>query len=93
MIDTDRVYSVELLSMASFWERLLCFSTYDYAVDISEQKVGQNRDLAGPPRHEARTAEAAPGRVERGEQGVARPGNSALSGGPQLELSRTWLQT
>ena len=37
-------------------------------------------------RHAARTAEAAPGRVGRGEKGEARTANSTPNGGPHLEL-------
>ena len=48
--------------------------------------------LQGLSRHEAR-AEAAPGRVGRGEDGEARPGNSSPRGGPQLELYRRRLKT
>lgn len=38
------------------------------------------------PGRDASTAEAAPGRVRRGEQGNARPANSALRSGPHLKL-------
>ena len=44
-------------------------------------------------RHEARMAEADPDRIGRGEQGEARPENSAPRGGAQLELSRRRLKT
>ena len=46
-----------------------------------------------PPGHEGRTAEGVPGRVDRGEQGVARAGNSAPRGGIQLEFFRRRLKT
>ena len=59
----------------------------------SQQKKGKKHDFAGPSRHEAKTAEANPGSVGRGEQGEARPGNSAPRGGPQLELFRRRLKT
>ena len=36
----------------------------------------------------ASTAEAAPGRVGRGEQGEARRANRTSNGGPRLELAR-----
>ena len=42
---------------------------------------------------DANTAEAAPGRVERGEQGEARRANSTPHGGLHLELGRLRLKT
>ena len=57
------------------------------------KKSAKNTVLQGLSRHEARTTEAAPRRVGRGEQGEARPGNSAPSDGPQIELSRRRLKT
>ena len=41
----------------------------------------------------ASTAEAAPGRVGRGEQGEARRASSTPNGGPDLELGRLRLKT
>ena len=40
------------------------------------------------PGDDANTAEAAPGRVGKGEQGEARRANSTLIGGPLRELAR-----
>ena len=57
------------------------------------RKFEKNTILQQPSRHEARTAEAAPSRVGKGQQGEARPGNKAPTGGPQLELSRKPLKT
>ena len=65
-----------------------CCYTYDSALDISERKISKNVFFQRRPRHEARTGEGAPGRVERGAQGEARPGNSAPRSGPRLEVSR-----
>ena len=49
----------------------------------------------GSVRHAARMAEAASGRVGRGEQGEARTANSTPNGGPHLELliARSRLKT
>ena len=75
-------------------ERLLCFYAHDYALDISEQIFSQKRDLAGAAIDTKRERpRPPPARVERGEQGEARPGNSAPGGGPQLGLSRRQLKT
>ena len=45
-----------------------------------------------PPRHEASTTDADPGRVGKVDQGDARARNSAARGRPQLELSRKQLK-
>ena len=42
---------------------------------------------------DASTAEAAPGRVGRDEQGEARRANTTPNGGPHLELGRLRLKT
>ena len=46
-----------------------------------------------PPGDDARTAEAAPGRVGRDEQGEARRPNTTPNSGPRLELWRLRLKT
>ena len=46
-----------------------------------------------PPGDDASTAEAAPGRVGRDEQGEARRANTTPNGGPHLELGRLRLKT
>lgn len=38
--------NVELLPVTCFRDTHLYFYTYDYALDVSENKSGQNRDLA-----------------------------------------------
>ena len=50
---------------------------------IFRQKKQKQKPLPGD---DASTAEAAPGRVERDEQGEARRANTTPNGGPHLEL-------
>ena len=45
------------------------------------------------PGNDVSTAEAAPSRVDRDEQGEARRANTTPSGGPHLELGRLRLKT
>ena len=45
------------------------------------------------PGGDASTADAAPGRVERDEQGEARRANTTPNGGPHLERGRLRLKT
>ena len=67
--------------------------------NTSEYIFGKKRALAAATEHtKGDRPRPSPGRVERGEQGEARPGNSAPRDGPQLELffrSRlsTWSKT
>ena len=56
--------------------------TYYYALDFYSRSLAKINNFHRLSRHEARTAEAASGRVGRGEQGEARPRNSAARGGP-----------
>ena len=81
---------VFVLSMAYLWDIFLCFYTYDYALDISKQKFWpKTRFRRG--RHD--TKRERPGRVGRGEQGEAHPGNRAPRVGPELEIFRRRLKT
>ena len=48
-----------------------------------DEKKGKQHPSPGD---DASTAETAPGRVERGEQGEERRANSTPNGGPHLEL-------
>ena len=82
-----------LLSLACVQKIISCFYTCGSALDISERKFCRNLIWHMPPRHEASTIDADPGRAGRIEQGEARPGNSAPRSGPQLELFRRRLKT
>ena len=62
--------------------KLVCTYTYEYRLGYFNEKRKQNPSLGD----DASTAEAAPGRVERDEQGKARPGSTTPNGGPHLEL-------
>ena len=55
--------------------------------------LAKKRKQQPPPGDDASTAEAAPGRVGRDEQGVARRANTSPNGGPHLELGRLRLKT
>ena len=75
--------------------QIFVFSRYDYALDTSEQKVGQTHDslLAGAVRTRSENGRGRPRQIREGKQGEAHPGNSAPRGGPQLEVSRRWPKT
>ena len=53
----------------------------------------KNRKQHPPPGDNASTAEAAPGKVERDEQGEARQANITPNGGPHPQLGRLRLKT
>ena len=70
-------------------QTVVLHATTYYQVNLSQQeKKKHNFSWAV-----TRTAGSALGRVGRGEQGGARPGNSAPRGGPILELPPTGGQT
>ena len=52
---------------------------------LQNKNLVKNVIYQGPSRLKARAAEAATGRVGRGEQSEERPGNRAPRGGPQLD--------
>ena len=66
---------------------------YLYVRTDAWEKITQKRKQHPPPGDYASTAEAAPGRVGRDEQGGARRPNSTPKGGPHLELWRSRLNT
>ena len=61
-------------------------------IDASE-KLTKKRKQHPPPGDDASTAEAAPGRVGRHEQGEARRANDTPNGGPHFELGRLQIKT
>ena len=64
--------------------RLVCIYTY-IEIDVWE-KLTKKRKQHLPLRDDASTAEAAPGRVGRDDQGEAHRANTTPNGGPHLEL-------
>ena len=68
------------------------YYTYEYRLEIGTVILTKNRKQHASQGDGASTAEAAPGRVGRGEQGKARRANSTPNGGPHLELARVRLK-
>ena len=78
------------------WDKILCrtgTTMHTFALNITPEKPAKNIFFQGLSRHEGRTAEAAPGRLGRGEHGKARPGNSVPKNTIKLVLSRGRLKT
>ena len=66
--------------------RVMCIYTHEWTHGIGIVIVTKKRKQHPSPGCYASTAEGAPGRIERGEQGDARRAKSTPSGGPHLEL-------
>ena len=62
-------------------------------VRIDTFGISTKKRKKAPPGDDASTAEAAPGRVGRDEQGDARRANTAPNGGAHLERGRLRLKT
>ena len=74
-----------------FTLKLTRIYTYEYVLEIGTTIVKkQQRNQHASPGGNASTAEAAPGRFGRGEQGEARRANTTPNGGPPLELRRAF---
>ena len=84
MSQTQRPTCYPSLFLAYNRPRLVCIYTY-IEIDVWE-KLTKKRKQHLPLRDDASTAEAAPGRVGRDDQGEAHRANTTPNGGPHLEL-------